>query len=98
MIDVGKIYCGRSSTGVGIGTMRPDQFWQDYAFGNIRDSRFGDNRLDESEPLMHGLKHKADSIKGRCRHCQYRAMGRAPCGCGDTAPVEISGRLNPSAV
>ena len=40
MIAVGKIYCGRSSTGVGIGTMRPDRFWQDYAFGHIRDRRF----------------------------------------------------------
>ncbi len=71
---------GAHSTGVGIGNIdffgnvHPDQFWQDYTFGNIRERRFGDIWLDESEPLMHGLKHKADYIKGRCRLCQYRAM------------------------
>ena len=71
---------GAHSTGVGIGNIdffgnvHPDQFWQDYTFGNIRERSFGDIWLDESDPLMHGLKHKAGYIKGRCRLCQYRPM------------------------
>jgi len=69
-----------NSTGVGIGNIdfignvHPDQFWQDYTLGNIRDRRFGDIWMDESEPLMKGLKNKADYIKGRCRLCNYRDL------------------------
>jgi len=71
---------GANSTGVGIGNIdfignvHPDQFWQDYTLGNIRDRRFGDIWMDESEPLMKGLKNKADYIKGRCRLCNYRDL------------------------
>jgi len=71
---------GAHSTGVGIGNIdfngnvHPDQFWQDYSLGNIRERKFGDIWFDESEPLMKGLKHKADFIKGRCRVCKYREL------------------------
>ncbi len=71
---------GANSTGVGIGNIdffgnvHPDQFWQDYTFGNIREQSFGDIWMDESDPLMRGLKHKADYIKGRCKLCQYQAL------------------------
>ncbi len=69
-----------NSTGVGIGNIdfkgnvHPDQFWQDYSFGNIRDRSFADIWMDEDDNLMHGLKHKADYIKGRCRICRYRDL------------------------
>lgn len=71
---------GAHSTGVGIGNIdfvgnvHPDQFWQDYTLGNIRERCFGDIWMDESEPLMKGLKHKAEYIKGRCRLCAHRDM------------------------
>jgi len=71
---------GAHSTGVGIGNVdffgnvHPDQFWQDYSFGNVRERDFGDIWMDESDPLMKGLKHKADFVKGRCRLCAYKAM------------------------
>lgn len=71
---------GAHSTGVGIGNIdfngnvHPDQFWQDYDLGNVRERRFGDIWFDESEPLMKGLKNKADYIKGRCRVCKFRDL------------------------
>ncbi len=71
---------GANSTGVGIsnidfvGNVHPDQFWQDYTLGNIRERNFGDIWMDESDPLMKGLKHKADYIKGRCRLCDYKSI------------------------
>ncbi len=71
---------GANSTGVGIGNIdftgnvHPDQFWQDYTFGNVRERKFGDIWMDESDPLMAGLKHKADNIKGKCRLCQYKKL------------------------
>jgi Fe-coproporphyrin III synthase len=71
---------GANSTGVGIGNIdfngnvHPDQFWQDYSFGNIRERNFGDIWMDESDPLMRGLKHKALHLKGRCRVCAYKSL------------------------
>ncbi|MBN2402877.1 MAG: radical SAM protein [Spirochaetes bacterium] len=71
---------GANSTGVGIGNIdfngnvHPDQFWQDYTFGSIKNRNFGDIWTDESDALMHGLKHKALFIKGRCRLCVYKSM------------------------
>lgn len=71
---------GAYSTGVGIGNIdfngnvHPDQFWQDYTLGNVRERAFGDIWLDETEPLMRGLKNKAAYIKGRCRLCAHRDL------------------------
>ncbi|MCU0847987.1 MAG: radical SAM protein [Spirochaetes bacterium] len=71
---------GANSTGIGIasidqsGNVHPDQFWQDYTFGNIRKRSFADIWLDETDPLMKGLKHKPDYIKGRCSLCIYKGM------------------------
>ncbi len=71
---------GAHSTGVGIGNIdfignvHPDQFWQDYSFGNVRERSFEDIWMDLSDPLMKGLKNKAHYIKGRCRLCRYREL------------------------
>ncbi|MBP7605135.1 MAG: radical SAM protein [Spirochaetes bacterium] len=71
---------GAHSTGVGIGNIdfvgnvHPDQFWQDYTLGNVRERSFGDIWMDESDPLMRGLKRKAEYIKGRCRLCAHRSL------------------------
>ena len=69
-----------NSSGVGIGNIdfngnvHPDQFWQDYTFGNVRKRYFGDIWMDESDPVMKGLKHKSEYIKGRCRFCKYKEI------------------------
>jgi radical SAM protein with 4Fe4S-binding SPASM domain len=71
---------GAFSTGVGIGcvdaagNVHPDQFWQDYHLGNVRSRTFADIWSDESDALMHGLKHKAEYLKGRCRLCRHRSL------------------------
>ena len=68
------------STGVGIGNIdpvgnvHPDQFWQDYTFGNVRERSFGDIWMDRSDELMNGLKTKSENIKGRCRLCKYKNL------------------------
>lgn len=69
-----------NSTGVGIsnidflGNVHPDQFWQDYTFGNVRERNFGDIWMDETDEMMHGLKHKVDYLKGRCSLCRYKEL------------------------
>jgi Fe-coproporphyrin III synthase len=71
---------GAYSTGVGIanidfcGNVHPDQFWQDYSFGNIKERHFGDIWMDESDPLMKGLKNKAAYLKGKCSFCKYKSL------------------------
>jgi len=69
-----------NSTGIGIanidfhGNVHPDQFWQDYTFGNIRERKFEDLWLDETDSLMAGLKNKSQRLKGRCRLCCYKNL------------------------
>lgn len=71
---------GMYSTGVGIGEVdwhgdvHPDQFWMDYTFGNVKERRFSEIWTDTSDPLMAGLKDRANRIRGRCRLCRYFGM------------------------
>lgn len=48
------------------GFVHANQFWQDYSFGNITERAFGSIWEDTSDPIMRGLKNKADYVKGRC--------------------------------
>jgi radical SAM protein with 4Fe4S-binding SPASM domain len=54
-----------------VGNVHPDQFWQHYSFGNVRQRKFGDIWLDTSDQLMYGLKNRKELLKGRCARCQY---------------------------
>jgi radical SAM protein with 4Fe4S-binding SPASM domain len=54
-----------------VGNVHPDQFWQHYSFGNVRQRKFGDIWMDTSEPLMHGLRDRKKLLKGRCAKCHY---------------------------
>ncbi len=68
---------GRYSSGVSFGdidffgNVHADQFWQDYSFGNVKERKFGDIWLDESDPIMKGLKNRLDHLKGRCSVCKW---------------------------
>ena len=54
-----------------LGNVHPDQFWQHYSLGNIRQRRFSDIWLDTSDPIMAGLKNRKRLLNGRCARCQY---------------------------
>jgi len=68
---------GGNASGIGIsavdhlGYVHADQFWQHYAFGNVRERRFGDIWVDLSDSLMAGLKDRKPLLKGRCAACRY---------------------------
>jgi radical SAM protein with 4Fe4S-binding SPASM domain len=53
------------------GNVHPDQFWQHYSLGNVRQRKFGDIWTDMSEPMMAGLKNRKSLLKGRCALCRY---------------------------
>ncbi|MBM4452480.1 MAG: SPASM domain-containing protein, partial [Chloroflexi bacterium] len=54
-----------------IGNVHPDQFWQHYSLGNVRQRKFGDIWMDTSDQVMKGLKDRKGLLKGRCARCQY---------------------------
>lgn len=68
---------GLYSSGVGIGCIdykgdvHPDQFWQNYTFGNIKERTFGQIWTDTSNKLMADLKNRASFIKGKCEQCKW---------------------------
>ncbi len=66
-----------NSSGSGIacvdfnGYVHPDQFWQHYIVGNIRNKKFSTIWTDETEPLLNALRHRSNYLKGKCHTCQF---------------------------
>lgn len=54
-----------------MGYVHPDQFTQHHTFGNVRERKFGDIWMDESNPLLAGLKDRKSLLTGRCSQCKY---------------------------
>jgi len=76
---------GRYSSGLGIGNIdsqghvHPDQFWQTYSLGNVREKPFSqiwDN--GQSDELMKGLRDRLPRLGGRCASCRFKEV----CGGG----------------
>ncbi|MCY3023135.1 MAG: radical SAM protein [Planctomycetota bacterium] len=68
---------GLYGTGIGIGNIdaqgnvHPDQFWQTYTVGNVRQRPFSEIWRDSSDPILKGLRERAARITGRCAACRY---------------------------
>lgn len=54
-----------------LGNVHPDQFTQHYTFGNVRERKFSEIWLDESNEILAGLRDRKHLLKGRCSKCQY---------------------------
>jgi radical SAM protein with 4Fe4S-binding SPASM domain len=54
-----------------LGNVHPDQFWWHYSLGNVRQRKFADIWMDDTEPLLKGLKNRRSLLKGRCGRCRY---------------------------
>jgi radical SAM protein with 4Fe4S-binding SPASM domain len=71
---------GRYSSGVSfgdidfLGNVHADQFWMHHNLGNVRERRFGEIWLDESDPVMNVLKNRLDHLKGKCSKCKFLMM------------------------
>jgi Fe-coproporphyrin III synthase len=74
------LWNGGNSSGVGIacvdnlGNVHADQFWQDHAFGNVRERTFGDIWTDTSNPIMAKLKDRKRFLKGKCARCRWISL------------------------
>ena len=70
-------YNGGNNSGIAIGSVdwigdaHPDQFWTHYSLGNVKQRKFSDIWMDESNEVMKILKNRNGCIKGRCGKCRY---------------------------
>ncbi len=68
---------GGNSSGTGIacvdfnGYVHPDQFWQHYSLGNVRNRRFSSIWTDNSEPLLNGLRNRKIHLHSKCTECRF---------------------------
>lgn len=68
---------GNYSSGIGIGAIdpegnvHPDQFWQHYNLGNVKQRKFSQIWEDTSDPIMKGLKDRKKLLKGKCSCCKW---------------------------
>jgi len=71
---------GANASGVGIanidsyGNVHPDQFWQTYTLGNVRERPFSQIWADTSHPLLAGLRNRLPLLKGRCATCRWKTL------------------------
>ena len=70
-------YNGGNNSGIAIGCVdwigdvHPDQFWIHYSLGNVKQGRFSEIWMDESNEVMRIMKNRKGHIKGRCGKCRY---------------------------
>lgn len=68
---------GGNSSGTGIacvdfnGYVHPDQFWQHYSLGNIRERKFSEIWSNNSQPLLQGLRNRKIHLQGKCADCRF---------------------------
>lgn len=71
---------GANSSGIGIanidsqGNVHPDQFWQTHSLGNVRERPFSEIWMDESDPILAGLRNRLPLLKGRCGACHWKSL------------------------
>lgn len=68
---------GNHSSGVGIGNIdtqgnvHPDQFWQTYDLGNVKETPFSKIWSRTDDPILNGLRTRPRPVTGRCATCKY---------------------------
>lgn len=71
---------GANSSGIGIanidavGDVHPDQFWQTYTLGNVRERPFSAIWSDTTDPLLVGLRNRLPRLTGRCGSCRWKPL------------------------
>lgn len=69
---------GGNKSGIGIagvdnlGNVHPDQFWREHIFGNVRQKKFSEIWMDESNELLNNLRNRTPLLKGKCGRCNFK--------------------------
>lgn len=53
------------------GNVHPDQFTQQYTFGNVKEQKFSDIWTSANHEILVGLKDRKPLLKGRCAQCKW---------------------------
>ncbi|MGM0471337.1 MAG: putative heme d1 biosynthesis radical SAM protein NirJ1 [Bacillota bacterium] len=53
------------------GNVHPDQFTQDYTFGNVKEDKFSQIWQRDQHQIQVNLRERKSLLKGRCQHCQW---------------------------
>jgi len=53
------------------GSVHPDQFWRNYAIGNIKDKPFRRIWEDSTHPVLNKLRNKTQFADARCLRCKW---------------------------
>lgn len=56
------------------GNVHPDQFTQQYTFGNVLEKPFGDIWENMDDPILSGLKDRKPLLPEACRACRWLSM------------------------
>lgn len=68
---------GANGSGVGLanidatGDVHPDQFWQAYSLGNVRQKAFSAIWSESKDELLQGLRNRLPRLRGRCASCRF---------------------------
>lgn len=69
---------GGNKSGIGIadvdnlGNVHPDQFWREHTFGNVKEKKFSQIWMDESNALLKNLRNRILLLKGKCGRCNFK--------------------------
>lgn len=56
------------------GNVHACQFWGHHTLGNVREKSFGEIWLNQNDPFLQKLRHKAELVTGRCGECRHKAL------------------------
>ncbi len=71
---------GANSSGLGIanidsyGDVHPDQFWQSYSLGNVKEKPFSEIWSDAGNSFLNNLRDRNQRLKGRCQTCRWKPL------------------------
>lgn len=69
---------GGNKSGIGIadidnlGNVHPDQFWREHTLGNVKERKFSEIWMDESNELLRNLRNRNPLLKGKCGRCNFK--------------------------
>ncbi|MFQ6089228.1 MAG: SPASM domain-containing protein, partial [Candidatus Methanofastidiosia archaeon] len=56
------------------GNVHPCQFWGHLTLGNVREKKFSEIWLDNSNEFLKRLRNKPKYLKGKCGECRYKNL------------------------
>lgn len=68
---------GNHSSGTGIGNIdtqgnvHPDQFWQSFNLGNVKDRPFSEIWSNRQNAMLDALRNRKAHLRGRCSDCRF---------------------------